>query len=160
MREALVEQGLMNPDGPMKLEDSVVPYPICTEMCPEYERVRRIVEMDYKAAECTPETAHGPRADRVPDESRMVKAFTRSAAGAEEELVTEKRTAATCLVSTFPNCKCCLNVCRNPWITCSGGSTRTEWNSSFSGYGIEHVACEEIWDIKSSPRTKPFDILA
>lgn len=89
----------MNPDGPMNLADSVELHGICTDMCPEYERVRRIVENDYKAAECTPETAHGPRAGRVPDETRMVKAFTRSAAGQEEELVSDKRTPATCLVS-------------------------------------------------------------
>lgn len=89
----------MNPDGQMRVEDAVEKYGYCTEMCPEFERVRRIVEKDVKAAECTEETAKGPRNGRVPDESRMVKAFARSAAGAEDELVTEIRTPPTCLVS-------------------------------------------------------------
>jgi hypothetical protein len=67
-------------------------------MCPEYERVRRIVEQDVKAPECTPETEHLPRKDRIPDESRMVKAYARSAAGMDIELVSEIRSPATCVV--------------------------------------------------------------
>ncbi|KAF2639044.1 hypothetical protein P280DRAFT_519883 [Massarina eburnea CBS 473.64] len=99
IREALVDQGLMNPPGQIKLEDGVRLIGACTEMCPEFERVRRIIENDYKLAECTRETCDPkfPRNQRVVDESRMVKAFTRSAAGVEEELVTEKRTPTTCL---------------------------------------------------------------
>jgi len=42
----------MNPDGQMRLADSVKLYGLCQEMCPEYERVRRIVELDVKAPEC------------------------------------------------------------------------------------------------------------
>lgn len=42
----------MNPEGQMRLSDSVKLYGICDEMCPEYERVRRIVELDVKAPEC------------------------------------------------------------------------------------------------------------
>lgn len=42
----------MNPDGQMRLADSVKLYGLCKEMCPEYERVRRIVELDVKAPEC------------------------------------------------------------------------------------------------------------
>ncbi|KAF1957368.1 hypothetical protein CC80DRAFT_43125 [Byssothecium circinans] len=87
----------MNPPGRVDFTKRVDLVGSCTEMCPEYERVRRINERDFKAAECTPETAHGPRLQREPDETRMVKAFTRSAAGAEEELITEKRTPTTCL---------------------------------------------------------------
>jgi hypothetical protein len=88
----------MDPDHAINLEDRVEKYGLCTDMCSEYERVRRIAEVDYKAAECTPETAHGPRKERIPDESRMVKAHTRSAAGTEMELVTDVRTPDTCLV--------------------------------------------------------------
>jgi hypothetical protein len=88
----------MNPDGQMRLSDSVMLYGICEEMCPEYERVRRIFEQDVKAPECTPETQHlSSRNDRVPDESRMVKAYARSAAGMDVELVSEIRSPATCL---------------------------------------------------------------
>ncbi len=90
----------MDRDGPMKLEERVEKYGLCNDMCPEFERVRRIVEMDYKAAECTPETARLRRNDRVPDESRMIKAHTRSAAGQDNELISEVRTPEACLVST------------------------------------------------------------
>jgi len=105
----------MNPDGQMRLADSVKLYGLCTDMCPEYERVRRIVEEDVKAPECvgalsrivkvhanlvqTPETQHLPRRQRIPDESRMVKSYTRSAAGMDVELVSEIRSPLTCLVS-------------------------------------------------------------
>ena len=76
----------------MRLVDSVKLYGLCQEMCPEYERVRRIVELDVKAPECTPETQHLPsRSQRIADESRMVKAYARSAAGMDVELVSEIR---------------------------------------------------------------------
>jgi hypothetical protein len=42
----------MNPEGQMRLSDSVKLIGICTDMCPEYERVRRIVEDDVKPPEC------------------------------------------------------------------------------------------------------------
>jgi hypothetical protein len=45
----------MNPEGQMRLSDSVKLYGICTDMCPEYERVRRIVEDDVKPPECVGE---------------------------------------------------------------------------------------------------------
>ncbi|KAF2868310.1 SAC3/GANP/Nin1/mts3/eIF-3 p25 family-domain-containing protein [Massariosphaeria phaeospora] len=96
-RELLVQQKLMNPDGPMRLQDAVKLKGICTDMCPEFERVRRIVEDDVKPPECTPETEHLGRKNRIPDENRMVKAYTRSAAGMEVELVTDIRTPETCL---------------------------------------------------------------
>ncbi|KAF2128314.1 hypothetical protein P153DRAFT_34703 [Dothidotthia symphoricarpi CBS 119687] len=87
----------MNPDGQMKLSESVKLYGDCTDMCPEFERVRRIVELDVKAPECTPETEYLPRKERIPDESRMVKAYARSAAGMDVELISEIRSPATCL---------------------------------------------------------------
>jgi hypothetical protein len=105
----------MNPDGQMRLCDSVKMYGTCTDMCPEYERVRRIVEQDFKPPESvrtartaavhallisiqTIETQHLPRRQRIADESRMVKAYGRSAAGMDVELVSEIRSPATCLV--------------------------------------------------------------
>jgi hypothetical protein len=51
-RQQFQAQGLMNPEGQMHLSDSVKLIGICTDMCPEYERVRRIVQMDVKAPEC------------------------------------------------------------------------------------------------------------
>ncbi|KAH7348122.1 SAC3/GANP/Nin1/mts3/eIF-3 p25 family-domain-containing protein [Pyrenochaeta sp. MPI-SDFR-AT-0127] len=96
-REQFIQQGLMNPEGQMRLSDSVKLIGICTDMCPEFERVRRIVENDVKPPECTPETEHLTRANRIPDESRMVKAYARSAAGMDVELVSEMRSPAACL---------------------------------------------------------------
>ncbi|KAL1650645.1 actin cytoskeleton and mitosis protein [Didymella pomorum] len=96
-RKQLQEKRLMNPEGQMKLEDSVKLIGLCNDMCPEFERVRRIAQKDYKRPECTPETEHLGYNDRVPDESRMVKAFTRSAAGVDVELVIDLRNPAACL---------------------------------------------------------------
>lgn len=42
----------MNPDGQMKLSDSVKLIGLCNDMCPEFERVRRIVQNDFKRPEC------------------------------------------------------------------------------------------------------------
>lgn len=42
----------MNPEGQMKLEDSVKLIGLCNDMCPEFERVRRIAQKDYKRPEC------------------------------------------------------------------------------------------------------------
>ncbi|KAJ4367018.1 actin cytoskeleton and mitosis protein [Neocucurbitaria cava] len=97
IREQFIRDRLMNPEGQMRLEDSVKIIGICTDMCPEFERVRRIVENDVKPPECTPETEHLTRAHRLPDESRMVKAYARPAAGMDVELVSDIRSPATCL---------------------------------------------------------------
>jgi hypothetical protein len=50
-RQQLIDEGRMDPDGPMRLDQAVKRVGICTEMCPEYERVRRIVEEDLKLPE-------------------------------------------------------------------------------------------------------------
>lgn len=42
----------MNPDGQMKLSDSVKLIGRCNDICPEFERVRRIDQKDYKRPEC------------------------------------------------------------------------------------------------------------
>ncbi|KAF1933610.1 uncharacterized protein M421DRAFT_415955 [Didymella exigua CBS 183.55] len=96
-RKQLQEKRLMNPDGQMKLQDSVKLVGLCNDMCPEFERVRRIHQQDYKRPECTPETEHLAYAERVPAEARMVKAFTRSSAGADVELVIDIRNPTACL---------------------------------------------------------------
>lgn len=41
----------MNPEEQMNLKDAVDLRGICQDMCPEYERVRRIVEKDLKVPE-------------------------------------------------------------------------------------------------------------
>jgi hypothetical protein len=48
----------MNPEGQMRLCDSVKLFGLCTDMCPEYERVRRIVEEDVKPPECVGPPLH------------------------------------------------------------------------------------------------------
>ncbi|KAF2750256.1 hypothetical protein M011DRAFT_418038 [Sporormia fimetaria CBS 119925] len=98
LRQQLIDEKRMNPDGPMRLSDAVKLRGICMDMCPEYERVRRIVEEDLKVPEYTAESLKlNDRKLRVPDESRMVKAYQRSAAGMETELVTDIRPPAVCL---------------------------------------------------------------
>ncbi|KAF2261080.1 hypothetical protein CC78DRAFT_570810 [Lojkania enalia] len=96
LKQQFIAQRMMNPDGQMRIEDSVRLQAICTDMCPEHERVRRIVQNDVKLPEYTAETAHGPRYLRVPDESRMVKAHQRSSAGRDVELPSDLRTPPTC----------------------------------------------------------------
>ncbi|KAF2012767.1 hypothetical protein BU24DRAFT_425389 [Aaosphaeria arxii CBS 175.79] len=97
-KKRFINEGRMNPDGPMRLSDAVKIYGICQDMCPEFERVRRIVEADLKPPEYTAESlATGDRRERKPDEARMVKAYQRSAAGMDVELVSDIRSPATCL---------------------------------------------------------------
>ncbi|KAF2005506.1 hypothetical protein P154DRAFT_616304 [Amniculicola lignicola CBS 123094] len=72
---------------------------LCEDNCPEFERVRRIVENDMKMPEFTSETARGPREKRVPDEWAMVKAWKRSGPGAAQVLPSLVRTPDACLRS-------------------------------------------------------------
>ena len=92
----------MDRDGPMRLDERVNKYALSEELCPELERVQRIYEGNVAAPEYTKETAHGNRKDRIPDESRLIKAHHRSAAGDENPLMTEIRTPETLLVSGLP----------------------------------------------------------
>lgn len=48
----------MNPDGQMKLSDSVKLVGRCNDICPEFERVRRIDQKDYKRPECVRSAHH------------------------------------------------------------------------------------------------------
>lgn len=52
LRQQFINEGRMNPEGQMRLSDSVKLYGICEDMCPEYERVRRIHEDDVLPPEC------------------------------------------------------------------------------------------------------------
>ncbi|KAF2652343.1 hypothetical protein K491DRAFT_51078 [Lophiostoma macrostomum CBS 122681] len=97
-RARFIKEGRMNPEGQMQLSQAVSLKGICLDMCPEYERVRRIVEDDLKLPEYTAESlALNDRKKRVPDESRMVKAYQRSAAGMDVELVSDIRSPSVCL---------------------------------------------------------------
>jgi hypothetical protein len=76
----------MNPEGQMRLSDSVKLFGVCTDMCPEYERVRRIVEMDVKPPECVSRPSRGAvllltvRPDRRNPTSPAKAAHTRRSA--------------------------------------------------------------------------------
>ncbi|KAH7122422.1 SAC3/GANP/Nin1/mts3/eIF-3 p25 family-domain-containing protein [Dendryphion nanum] len=97
-KERFIQEGRMNPEGPMRLSEAVKLYGACQDMCPEFERVRRIVENDLKAPEMTAESLlSNDRHARVPDEHRMVKAYQRSAAGMDVELISEIRPPSVCL---------------------------------------------------------------
>ncbi|KAL9060793.1 MAG: hypothetical protein Q9162_000497 [Coniocarpon cinnabarinum] len=76
----------------MKLSEAITLVGTCEDMCPEYERVKRIVEKDvwYEERDERFED-EGLRANRKADESRMVKRFARSAAGQEEQLPSDLR---------------------------------------------------------------------
>ncbi|KAF2446112.1 hypothetical protein P171DRAFT_252294 [Karstenula rhodostoma CBS 690.94] len=84
----------MDPDGQMDMSQSVDKHGLCEDMCPEYERVRRIVQNDVAGPEHSEETAHGPRLQREVDEARMIAAHHRSSAGEDLTLMTDLRTPA------------------------------------------------------------------
>jgi hypothetical protein len=110
----------MNPEGQIHLSQAVKMVGCCQDMCPEFERVRRIVQNDLKLPEFVRLAAQFPRCAtqkypandmqtaeslesndrnaRVPDESRMVKAYQRSAAGMDVELISDIRPPSVCLV--------------------------------------------------------------
>lgn len=84
----------MDPDGQMDMRHSVDKHGLCEDMCPEFERVRRIVQNDVAAPEYSKETAHGPRLKREVDEGRMIAAHHRSSAGEDLTLMSDLRTPA------------------------------------------------------------------
>ncbi|ROW06102.1 hypothetical protein VMCG_04660 [Cytospora schulzeri] len=92
VRSSLVKAGLIDdPDVRKKLSDAIDFRGICEDMCPEGEKVSRIVEYDVKAAE---KTASPDGLEMWPDPARMVKTFKRSAAGSDSPLPTEVRSPA------------------------------------------------------------------
>ncbi|KAJ9143846.1 SAC3 family protein 1 [Pleurostoma richardsiae] len=87
VRKSLIKAGLIDdPDVRKKLEDAINFRGICEEMCPEYEKISRIVEYDVKQ----PEKEKSPDGLSMwPSPKRMVKAFKRSAAGMDAPLPIE-----------------------------------------------------------------------
>lgn len=77
-----------DPEKRRKLEDALPFKGICEDMCPEFEKVRRIAEYDVN----TEEKEVGPDGLTMwPDPSRMVKKFGRSAAGQDAPLPMDVR---------------------------------------------------------------------
>lgn len=92
VRTSLIKAGLIDdPDVRKKLSDAIDFRGICEDMCPEGEKVSRIVEHDVKQPERT--QAFG-REQGWADPKLMVKTFKRSAAGTDSPLPTEVRSPA------------------------------------------------------------------
>ncbi|KAF2231928.1 hypothetical protein EV356DRAFT_451069, partial [Viridothelium virens] len=85
--DAIAKGLIADPDKPRQLDEAIKPTGTCQDMCPEYERVGRIVQKDVWKEEWDP--ARLP--EKVVDEKRMVKKFRRAAAGLEEQLPSDLR---------------------------------------------------------------------
>lgn len=92
VRECLIKAGYIDdPNVRKKLSDAIDFRGICEDMCPEGEKVSRIVEHDVKLPERV--RSNGPD-NGFADPSLMVKSFKRSAAGMDSPLPTEVRSPA------------------------------------------------------------------
>lgn len=93
VRTSLIKAGIIDdPEVRKKLSDAIDFRGVCEEMCPEGEKVSRIVEHDVKL----PERIRNPggSGDGWPNPDLMVKSFKRSAAGVDSPLPTEVRSPA------------------------------------------------------------------
>lgn len=93
VRSSLIKAGIIDdPDVRKKLSDAIDFRGVCEDMCPEGEKVSRIVEHDVKL----PERIRNPGGpgDGWPNPDLMVKSFKRSAAGIDAPLPTEVRSPA------------------------------------------------------------------
>ncbi|KAI1971254.1 actin cytoskeleton and mitosis protein [Ophidiomyces ophidiicola] len=94
-RTKAIDEGLMaDPNQPTSLNRAITPTGTCTEMCPEYERVERIVQkmVDKSEKYLNPDTG-----ELEIMETKMLKRFRRSAAGYDEQLPSDIRTPNTLL---------------------------------------------------------------
>lgn len=90
--EAIANGLLADPDRPRTLAEAITPVGTCQDMCPEFERVERVVQNDVWTAELDQNIASDiGTARRQPDEARMVKKFRRAAAGIDEQLPSDLR---------------------------------------------------------------------
>ncbi|EEA24393.1 actin cytoskeleton and mitosis protein [Talaromyces marneffei ATCC 18224] len=94
-RENAIKQGQMaDPNQPTLLNKAITPVGTCTTMCPEFERVERIVQKMVDRAE----KSLDPTTDTLEvTELKMLKRFRRSAAGYDEQLPSDIRTPNTLL---------------------------------------------------------------
>ncbi|RDW89548.1 hypothetical protein BP6252_01580 [Coleophoma cylindrospora] len=90
-RSSLRKAGMIDdPEVPKGLDDAIAFNGTCEEMCPEFEKITRIVEHNVP----NPEKEDAPDGSRWPAPEKMVKAMARSAAGQEPALPEEVRTPA------------------------------------------------------------------
>lgn len=88
VRKSLTKAGIIDdPDKRRALKDAIEFKGISEEMCPEFEKIRRITEFDVQQAEKDAESNHAVR-------DRMVKKLARSAAGQEAPLPMDVRSIA------------------------------------------------------------------
>lgn len=88
VRVSLTKGGLIDdPDKRKTLQDAIDFKGICEDMCPEYEKITRINEMDVNLPEKDPKTG-------TPSTKRMIKKLARSAAGQEAPLPMDVRSVA------------------------------------------------------------------
>ncbi|DAA79232.1 TPA_exp: putative Leucine permease transcriptional regulator (SAC3) [Trichophyton benhamiae CBS 112371] len=90
-----IKAGIMpDPDQPTTLKQAITPTGNCTDMCPEFERVERIVQKMVDKCEKHVDPDSGVSSSM---EGRMIKRFRRSAAGKDEQLPSDIRTPKTLL---------------------------------------------------------------
>ncbi|KAE9374765.1 hypothetical protein N431DRAFT_543996 [Stipitochalara longipes BDJ] len=85
-RTALIRAGLLDdPDKPKKLSEALEFKGTCEDMCPDFERVSRIMDLRIDPNE---------KEGNLPSQTKMVKALARSAAGQDAPLPSDIRTVA------------------------------------------------------------------
>ncbi|KAK2770238.1 hypothetical protein FQN53_005658 [Emmonsiellopsis sp. PD_33] len=92
--EAIKAGQMADPNQPTSLNRAITPTGTCTDMCPEFERVERVVQkmVDKSEKFTDPETGVSQTM-----EAKMLKRFRRSAAGYDEQLPSDIRTPKTLL---------------------------------------------------------------
>jgi hypothetical protein len=91
VRTTLMKSGLLDdPDKPKKLNEAIDFKGTCTEMCPTFEKVTRIMESDVMG----PEKVRAFDGELYPDPDKMVKKLARSAAGQDAPLPSDVRSPA------------------------------------------------------------------
>lgn len=109
--KAIKDGSLADPEKKTSLDKAITPVGTCTEMCPEFERVERIVQNMVDKAEKVVwvssfwlagsmlrveiQIPNEESGRDVPSEERMIKRFRRSAAGYDEQLPSDIRTCET-----------------------------------------------------------------
>ncbi|KAL1958980.1 hypothetical protein VTO42DRAFT_3221 [Malbranchea cinnamomea] len=92
--QAIASGQMTDPNQPTSLNRAITPTGTCTDMCPEFERVERIVQKMVDKCE----KLHDPEtASYQVVEAKMIKRFRRSAAGYDEQLPSDIRTPKTLL---------------------------------------------------------------
>jgi hypothetical protein len=91
VRASLIRAGFLDdPEKPKKLSEAIDFKGTCEDMCPEFEKITRIMEHDVR----DPEKEVAPDGSLRPSPQRMVKALARSAAGQDAPLPMDVRSPA------------------------------------------------------------------